>query len=112
VLDDVHPVVRHRQVVEGRQVPRDHRDVEQRVANRGAGNRARDTGDGRRPQCGAEHPPGRTEDQQRYDDHGEQEMLHHVRGEEIRVAQVVQRPVEREEEEGETDVEGRWRSAG
>ena len=43
----------------------------------------------------AQHPPWRAREQQRRHGEAEQEVLHHVRAEQIGVAQIVKRPVQR-----------------
>ncbi len=46
---------------------------------------------------GAQQPAGRAHNEQRRNGEAEQQVLHHVRAEQIRVAQVVQWPVQRAE---------------
>ena len=107
VLDDVDRVMGHRELVQRRQVPRREHDVEDHEAPRRRGDPARERADAAQRKQRPQHPARRPHDQQRRDDQREHQVLHHVRAEQVVVAQVVQPAVEREEDQGERGVEAR-----
>ena len=68
--------------------------------------------DGRKAERGAKHPPRRADDEEQRHDEGEHEVLHHVRAEQVVVAQVVQRAIQATETCRQRDRERAGLDAG
>jgi hypothetical protein len=97
VLHDVDRVVRHRRVVERREVPERDDDVEDDEAARWLGDRPCYGVDLRVPEKRAKHPARRAHEKQRRHHERKHQVLHHVRAEQVRIAQVVERTVQGQE---------------
>ena len=94
VLGDVNVVVRHRRVVERRQMPRGDDEIEDDERYRSAREKTRRRRDEAIREYWPKHPSGHAGEQERRHCEGEQEMLHHVRAEEVVVTQVVNWTIE------------------
>ena len=105
MLQDVHVVVQQRRVVERRDVPDAERDVEDCERHDRRRDPARERTDDRPTQCRPQHPARRACDEQRWHDELHDEVLHHVPAEQVEVAQVVQRPVQDQEQQEQATAE-------
>ncbi len=90
-------VIRHRRIVKHRQMPADDHEIENHVARYRARDEFRDGTHCSRLDQRTKHPSGRSGDQQRRKQQCEQQVLHHVGAEQVVVAQIVQRTVQRGE---------------
>src|SRR6202049_4817344 len=105
MLENMQIVIRHRCVVELRQMPDRDREIEDDEADRSAGEEPRDRRNAWSRQHGSQHPTRHSGEQKWRYRQREQEMLHHVRAEEIIIAQIVYRTIERGEHQEQTREE-------
>ena len=89
-------MVLQRRLVELREVPQRDRYRKERARDERTCGPARELEHPARPNQRPDHPRGRPVEQQRREDEREDEVLHHVRAEEVGVREVVQRAVERQ----------------
>src|SRR5690349_14046079 len=97
MLDDVNVVIGHRRVVQVGNVPSRNHQIERDKTENRPRNSTCNRGDDAISEKWSKHPSWNSRDEQRRHRKREQKMLHHVSAEEIIVAQIVQRSVERNE---------------
>ena len=93
-------VIGQREIVHGRQVPQGQHHIEYQEAGACTRQRFRQCKHTLVAQQWTQHPPRRSQNEHGWHNECQHEMLHHVRREHVIVAEVVQRPVQREKHNG------------